>query len=196
MTTHLNTLKSQLGQRLDGAPGLAYGYCKTDDVDCGDDANTNTTEKQDVIISKVVGGWVGSGHSSNQGPMQNFLLADGEAIFNKHLCLEVLFKNSSEIKFAKPFYMGKTVVLCAEAADGSGLINIDNVDVETNDGGSTVQVHIADGKAGWRCFNPDEDLGNGDQAFGYDSDGSRILENIDGILNNCITNKSTNLTVN
>lgn len=194
--TALSDLKKSLKKRLDGLPGFEVGYCKTDGVDC--DANDPTgsdTEKADVIISKMIGGWVGTGHSTNQGAQQPFIRVAAEPdIFNKHLCLEVLFKNSSEIKFAKPFYMGKTVVLCAKSADGTGLINIDNVDVHTDDGGSTAQVHVADGEAGWRCFNPDDNLGNQGQAFGYDSDGTRIVENIDGVLNNCITGKSEDLT--
>jgi hypothetical protein len=144
-----------------------------------------------------VGGWVGTGHSDIQSAEPNFDLIkidSQKAIFDKHLCLEVHFKTTSEIKFAKPLYMNKTIVLCAQDAGGSGLINIDLVDRNPNDGGNTTHVKVADGLAGWRCFNPDNNLGNSGTAFGYDSDGSRVIDKVDGILNNCLVQKSVDLS--
>jgi len=199
-------LSKQLNRDLDAAPGLEKKYCKigadgNDHAQCGSDDTVNAQEKKDVVIDYMTGGWVVSqGHnSSNLVPtdekLENFQLVNtdsGKLVFKKHLCLEVHFKDSSEMDFAKPFYMNKTVVLCAKDSVQALLINIDHVDDNTVDG-TTSMSSIADGNAGWKCFNPDNNLGNGGQAFGYDSDGKRIVDNIDGILNNCITGKSEGL---
>ncbi len=196
----LAVLAERLNQKLDRLDAYEKSYCNIKGDNCINPASltaTEETEIKDVIIQKLVGGWVGTGHSDIQATAPNFDLLDidsGKAIFDKHLCLEVHFKTTSEIKFAKPLYMNKTIVLCAQDAGGSGLINIDLVDRNPIDGGNTTHVKVADGLAGWRCFNPDNNLGNAGTAFGYDSDGSRVIDKVDGILNNCLVQKSVNLS--
>lgn len=206
----LGKLSDQLLEHLDGLPGLYKGYCKIDDSDCSaTDTTTNDVEKKDVIIDFYTGGWVISqGHNSINLADSADLLEDfqkvetdtNKLVFKKHLCLEVKFKDSSQVDFAKPFYAGKTVVLCAVNASDGLLINLDEVDENPNLS-TTAHVKVADGVAGWRCFNPHNDLGNGGQAFGYDlnplSDTvTLVVPDIDGVLNNCLAQASADLLTN
>jgi len=198
----LAILAERLNQKLDRLDAYEKSYCNTKGENCQNASAltaTDETEVKDVIVHKVVGGWVGNDHSIHQvlseQPNFDFLDIDAQnAIFDKHLCLEVHFKTTSEIKFAKPLYMNKTIVLCAQDAGGDGLINIDLVDSDPTDGGNTTHVKVAEGLAGWRCFNPDSNLGNSGTAFGYDSDGSRVIDKVDGVLNNCLVQKSADLS--
>lgn len=201
-------LKDQLLEHLDALPGVYKGYCKIGGADCSaTDQTTNDVEMKDVIIDFYTGGWViDQGHTSTNLAVtadlkENFQLVESDSekiVFKKHLCLEVKFKDSSQIDFAKPFYAGKTVVLCALTAEDSTLIDLDDVDDDMNIT-TTAHVKIADGLAGWRCFNPHNNLNNGGQALGYDLaiDGSKtlVVPSVEGILNNCLTQASEDLAI-
>lgn len=200
-------LKIQLTEHLDAVPGFFKAYCKIDGTDCSaSDQTTNDVEKKDVIIDYITGGWVvDQGHNSTNlaaasDLKEGFRLVESETnklVFKKHLCIEVKFKDSSQIDFAKPFYAGKAVVLCALTAEDSTLIDIDQVD-DNMLVTKTSHTMVADGNAGWRCFNPHNDLNNGGQALGYDLEPfsgvkTLVVPNVDGILNNCLTQASENL---
>lgn len=200
-------LKDQLIEHLDALPGVYKAYCKIDGTDCSaTDQTTNDVEKKDVIIDFFTGGWViDQGHTSTNlasaaDLKEDFRLVESDSqkiVFKKHLCLEVKFKDSSQIDFAKPFYAGKTVVLCALTAEDSTLVDLDDVDDDMTIT-TTAHVKVAGGTAGWRCFNPHNNFNNGGQALGYDLnpyDGSKtlVVPNVDGILNNCLTQASEDL---
>lgn len=200
-------LKDQLIEHLDALPGVYKAYCKIDGTDCSPtDQTTNDVERKDVIIDFFTGGWViDQGHTSTNlasaaDLKEDFRLVESDPqkiVFKKHLCLEVKFKDSSQIDFAKPFYAGKTVVLCALTAEDSTLVDLDDVDDDMTIA-TTAHVKVASGTAGWRCFNPHNNFNNGGQALGYDLnpyDGSKklVIPNVDGILNNCLTQASEDL---
>ncbi|MBF12810.1 MAG: hypothetical protein CMF46_00350 [Legionellales bacterium] len=202
----LGKLKDQLLEHLDAAPGLYKGYCKIDGTHCGSDSTTNDVEKKDVVVDFYTGGWVvDQGHNSTNLAAaadlnENFVLVESDTskiVFKKHLCLEVRFKDSSQVDYAKPFYAGKTIVLCALNASSGVLIDIDEVDENPNLS-TTGHVMVGDGLAGWRCFNPHTGLNNGGQAFGYDlepvtKNTTLVVPQINGILNNCLAQASDTL---
>lgn len=196
----LEVLNERLNQKLDRVDAYEKLYCNIKGQNCENASvftATDENESKDMIIHKIVGGWVGTNHSANQQPEPNydFINIDSQkAIFDAHLCLEVHFKTSSEIKFAKPLYMDKTVVFCALESGGSGLININLIDDNLSDGSNTTHLKVAEGLGGWRCFNPDNNLGNAGTAFGYDSDGTRVVDKIDGVINNCLAHKTVDLS--
>ncbi len=103
--------------------------------------------------------------------------------FNHHLCLEVHFKDMSEIKNASPIFANKTVILCALTRNGSELIDLELV--------SHDELHAKnmEGSSGWKCINPHNDLNNGGSAFGYTQSNGRLNKTkITGTdyLDNCL----------
>ena len=120
-----------------------------------------SSEYGSVIIQKIVGGWVGHPTAANQPDFDFIDLsgADHMTVFNKHLCVEVHFKDSSEINNSLPLWAGKAVVLCGKAPGGE-LIDIDMVDSDTSNGGDTSHKTLPVAKGSWKCFNPHNDFCN------------------------------------
>jgi hypothetical protein len=148
-------------------------YCNNDFLNCEAggvvyDATTASSmgsvlssEQGSVIIQKIVGGWVGHPTAANQ-PAFDFIdlsRADHTTVFDNHLCVEVHFKDSTEISNSLPLWAGKTVVLCG-LAPGGELIDIDMVDSDTSNGGDTSHKTLPVAKGSWKCFNPHNDFCN------------------------------------
>ena len=207
IVARLNLIKSDL---LANHDHVAYGlseYCSITDQDpaCSNKETATQITEQGIIIDKIAWGFVLNGDESNTD-YEDIINKSPTNIYNapftyasptmpvlkNHLCVEVQFKDASEIDFALPFYAGKTVILCAvSSTDDSSLVDIDYVDSDPMDGyGDENHAIIPSGAAGWRCYNPHNDLGNGGAGFGFDYNPitdtvSQVGRVNSGVLYNC-----------
>jgi len=205
-------LKADL-DRLNGrVPGIYKDYCVLGDdrEKCTGLSEVELSNDQGIVIEYLTGGFVhvtapsdighiapecGGSDDANVADcmMAGFKLAESEPIFDKHLCLEVHFKDTTEMHFAKPFFTNKTVVLCANVKETGALIDFNMIDDDMSEADTAHTFMNEKLETAWRCFNPAQDLNNGGQNFGYDSDGGKVAPIIDGVLNNCIKVKQESL---
>jgi len=175
----LQYIAEQLDKDSNHLTAYDKNYCNIKYENCIDangnqfDASTHSgmgtvlsQEYGDVVIQRIAGGWVGfptgSSLAAVDDPGFDFIDMSNSVhstVFNRHLCVEVHFKDSSEVNNDLPLYAGKTVVFCAKAPGGE-LIDIDMVDSDTSNGGDTSHKILSVDTLSWKCLNPHNDFCN------------------------------------
>ena len=218
----LGSLEKQLNKSLGHLTGIKKSFCNPGmdcDYNSGHGAVDDATESE-IAIDYITGGWVTPETAPGNAAREQVcgLDADNEdtgvtcqfstisyaehAVFQDKLCLEVHFKDTTQMQYSNPIFTNKSFVLCAMVADGGELINLGCVDDRSGSGadivdGKSCNDHLNVGL--WQCFNPRDEFNNGGQAFGENLDTSdgkvKGLPLSDTLLKHCVTVASQDLNI-
>ncbi|MBF12812.1 MAG: hypothetical protein CMF46_00360 [Legionellales bacterium] len=169
------------------------------DSACDGKSTSTRIEESAVPVKYIAWGFVLEGDEADKtyndiygispGTNAFTLINNNSGTFGDHLCIEVHFKDTSQLKNVSLSLNNKTIVLCANSSDASTeLVDIDMIDSDNDGLNNPTHSVIPSGPSGWRCYNPHNSLGNGGLGMGYielNGNPFKLISSVGNIFDNC-----------